>query len=60
MILEFKANDKYNFFPYTHGDEIEKKRIYQKNMLTEELREKYSRINSESSARDRKNMTFSR
>ena len=56
IILDLKPDVKYNFFAYTYGDEIEKKRIYQKDML----REKYSRINSESSARDSKNMTFSR
>ena len=56
IILDLKPDVKYNFFQYTYRDEIEKKRIYQKDML----REKYSRINSESSARDSKNMTFSR
>ena len=38
--LEAKNGEKYNFFPYTHGDEIEKKRIEQKELLTEELRAK--------------------
>jgi len=38
--LEAKNGEKYNFFPYTHGDEIEKKRIEQKEFLTEELRNK--------------------
>ena len=38
--LETKSGEKYNFFPYTHGDEIEKKRIEQKDLLTEELRTK--------------------
>jgi hypothetical protein len=42
-----KFQDKYNFFPYTHGDEIEKKRITQKEQLTTELRERYSQANSE-------------
>lgn len=44
--LESKNDEKYNFFPYTHGDEIEKKRIEQKDLLTEEVREKYSKANS--------------
>lgn len=45
-----KYHDKYNFFPYTHGDEIEKKRIQQKEQLTNKLREKYSQINSETAS----------
>lgn len=53
LFLEAKNAEKYNFFPFTHGDEIEKKRINQKNQLTEELRDKYSRVNSESSAREK-------
>lgn len=59
LVLESKKHDKYNFFPFTHGDEIEKKRIQQKHELTEELREKYSRVNSESSARERAMMSQS-
>lgn len=56
--LSSKNQEKYNFFPFTHGDEIEKKRIHQKEQLTEELREKYSQMNSQSSARDMMNNSF--
>ena len=49
--IEHKNQEKYNFFPYTHGDEIEKKRIDQKNLLTNEVREKYSRVGSHSQSR---------
>ena len=51
--LESKYHDKYNFFPYTHGDEIEKKRIEQKELLTQELRDKYSQEYSESATNRR-------
>lgn len=55
LALQSKNQEKYNYFPYTHGDEIEKKRRQQKDQLTEELREKYSYTNSKSSTRHRKN-----
>lgn len=43
---ESKSLEKYNFFPFTHGDEIEKKRIQQKKENTNELRDKYTSENS--------------
>jgi len=54
MLSESKKFETYNFFPFTHGDEIEKKRILQKQQLTEEVRNK-----SQASHSDRKMMARS-
>ena len=54
MHSEAKKGEKYNFFPFTHGDEIEKKRITQKIQLTNELRNR-----SDASTYERAMMTRS-
>lgn len=37
-----KLKEKYCYFPFTHGDEIEKRRVYQKESLKNELKDKMS------------------
>ena len=40
---EAKKRESYNFFPFTHGDKIEEDRARQKEIATEELRDKLRR-----------------
>jgi hypothetical protein len=58
LLHEAKHEEKYNFFPFTHGDEIEKNRIQQNKQLTDELRDKNSRTNSVTTGRENMNRSF--